>query len=86
MVIELAELETIELRIALQWLGYTMGAVIAEAAIPSIGVSSFLILVGAWSISRSNCANGRDATEGIHFRCISIRAYLVQRSLLASST
>ena len=53
-----------ELRIALQWLCSVSGEVIAEAAIPSMGVSLFLILVGAWSISRSNCDNGRDATEG----------------------
>ena len=37
MVIELAVLETIELRIALQWLCSLIGEVITEAAIPLMG-------------------------------------------------
>ena len=37
MVIEFAALETIELRIALQWLCSAIGEVIAEADIPSMG-------------------------------------------------
>ena len=41
MVLGFAALETIELRIALQWLGYTVGEVIAEAVILSMGAKCF---------------------------------------------
>ena len=39
LVLGFAALETIELRIALQWLGYTVGEVIAESVIPAMGAT-----------------------------------------------
>ena len=55
MVIELAELETIELRIALQWLGYMMGEVIAEAVILSMGARVLALPMAAQVYSQSRC-------------------------------
>ena len=46
MVIEVGALETIELRIALQWFRSSIGEVIAEAGIPSMGAQCSCVTDG----------------------------------------